>query len=96
MPTTISRTLEYASVNHSDDEDDDNSDGYELTKVTGMKGDGEGGAGIAWQPRRGDGEMGPHYTPLYSNLKVQRRKHLDASVGKGGAGSCEQYSVVLG
>lgn len=92
-PGAVARSLGYAPLSFSDDGEDTVDDvggGYELGGIRGEYSGEVGEVGVRRQARRRhDDDLRPHYTPLYLNVKVQRRKVLDASSAERRIGPCE-------
>lgn len=95
VPGTSGEGSNYAPLEPSDS-GDEGEEGFEMVE---MLGEGERNAdddcyAVERRGRRGRRARGltPHYTPRYSNLKVLRRKQLDASLTYGRAGPCEHLS----
>lgn len=99
---SIGGALGYAPVELSDDEEEDSGREACFEFELGPAGDDFLGEGRRRRrPRKerdaeeGSGELSPQYTPLYSNMKVLRRKRLDASMGYYRAGPCECYCAAF-
>lgn len=103
------QTLGYAPLSLSDDEDrigNDGEGGYEMESVGEFSRGAWGGerrerGRPRFRPRPrsgpdtgdGGGDLWPRYTPLYSNIKVQRRKRRDALGSSERAAPCEEVNA---
>lgn len=90
----VGGTLGYTPVQLSDSEDLDDDDseftsGDELREPRRRRSRRGDRSEVGGARRGRDGELWPHYTPLYTNMKVLRRKRLDASMVYYRAGPCE-------
>ena len=86
MPASVGDAQGYTPIQLSDvDEGDGDEKEYWASgdeQGVGRRRRRRSGAGAGEARRLGDREsdLWPHYTPLYTNMKVLRRKRLDASM----------------
>lgn len=99
VSSSVGGTLGYAPVQLSDSDEDDyeyGGFGERRTRVrTGRAGEGALGVKEAETTESDEDKLlWPHYTPLYTNMKVLNRKRLDASMVYYRAGPCKFWYLL--
>lgn len=98
IPAGEGEDLDYTPVHMSESDSDEEE--FEMVPMIGDgqrgggRGEGEADDGSERKRSRRGRRFTPHYTPRYSNLKMLKRKQLDASLAYGRAGPCEHLGTV--